>query len=430
MDCEKDGMMADPDAAAVDVGGTPEIEDLFAAQNAQVVAQMQDRAREMASLYRMASTFSSAVDLDQMLAVVLDQVRSVLCYDSCLISLATADGQALRVEAVDRSGQSGAALPDVAALVGLEVPLDRGINAWIFREGEPLRIHDANLDPRRLHIEGHTDGIRAALGAPLVVDGETIGTIYATRSEPGSFTSEQLDFLTITASQVAAAVQRTRLLDRACRRAEELETLLSIAAAIASTLDVDAILQTLYEQAGRVMDTSSFFVALYDENTGALSFPLLYNLGERRPAFSVGLHEGTGLCGYVIQQCQSLLIRDWAVEGENVPVEPTLLGEPSRSWLCVPIMVRGDVLGVLGARSDEPYAFTVRHERLLAGMASQAGISLQNARLVAELKLVNTDLEEMVKTQAHLLDHIEEMAVAIKENNLAARPGRGEAPHA
>jgi hypothetical protein len=36
----------------------------------------------------------------------------------------------------------------------------------------------------------------------------------------------------------------------------------------------------------------------------------------------------------------------------------------------------------------------------------------------------------MVKTQAHLLNHIEEMAVAVKvkENNLAARPGREEAP--
>ena len=229
------------------------------------------RDTPIASLYEMALALSSAVDLSQMLAVVLQQVRSALNSDAGLIMLATADGQALRIEAADGDGTEG--------LIGLECPLDQGINAWIYRTGQPALVQDADSDPRRLHVTGSTDLIRAAVGAPLVADGQVIGTVYAAKREPNSFSPEHLHFLTITASQVA-----------------------------------------------------------------------------------------------------------------------------------VPITVRGQVLGAIVAQSYEPYAFTERHQRLLSGIASQAAISLQNARLLSELRLVNADLEEMVRTQAYLLHHIAAMA--------------------
>jgi GAF domain-containing protein len=233
--------------------------------------------------------------------------------------------------------------------------------------------------------------------------------VYATRREPDSFDARHLDFLTITASQVAWAVQRTRLLDRARRRAEELETLLSIAMVIASALDVDGILHSIYEQAGRAMDTSAFFIALFDPGEDELSFRLMYDQGERLEPLVVRMSESPGLTGYVIRKGQPLLIRNWEVERANLPIEPVLVGEAPMSWLCVPITVRGEVMGAIGAQSYEAYAFTARDERLLTGIASQAGISLQNARLMSELRLVNSDLEEMVRTQAYLLYHIGEM---------------------
>jgi hypothetical protein len=48
--------------------------------------------------------------------------------------------------------------------------------------------------------------------------------------------------------------------------------------------------------------------------------------------------------------------------------------------------------------------------RLLSAIADQAGISLQNARMLTELRLVNADLHEMVHAQAHLLHTIQHMS--------------------
>ncbi|MEJ2207737.1 MAG: GAF domain-containing protein [Anaerolineae bacterium] len=395
-------------------------------RNAQLLEEIQryvDEAAALSSLYRMTSDLASLrlqpMDLKEMLAVVLQHLRQVLDYDSCLVFLATADGQALRVEAVDgaAAGVGAAGRPASAeGMLGIDTPVDAGINGWIFGQGQPLLIEDADLDPRRLHIKGRTEGIRAAVGAPLVADGQVIGTIYATREEPGSFSTMHLDFLSFTAVQVAASVQRARLLDRATRRAEEMETLLSIATVMASTLDPEQLLQAIYEQAGRVMDTSAFFVAIHDPDGDTIDFRLVYDRGRRLEPFSLSASESQGLTAYTIRTGQPLLIRNWEQEREDAPLSemaPVVIGEPTLSWLAVPIIVQARILGAMGAQSYRAHAFTARQERLLAAIANQAGISLQNARLLADLKLVNTDLQEMVTAQAYLLQAIDTTTAAL-----------------
>jgi GAF domain-containing protein len=129
--------------------------------------------------------------------------------------------------------------------------------------------------------------------------------------------------------------------------------------------------------------------------------------------FSICLAESQSLTAHVVRTGEPLLIRDWQVEGEHLSFVPLLPGGPIVSWLGVPLVFKEEVLGAIGVQSYEPYAFLVRHQRLLAAIAYQASINLQNARLVADLKLVNTDLQEMVAAQAHLLNTIEEMVAAL-----------------
>ena len=407
-------------------------------QNAQLLEEIQghvDEAASLSSLYRMTSALAQAVDLKEMLSIVLQHVRQVLDYDSCLILLVSADGQALRIEAVDAG--DGPGRPSLAGMdletrgieriLDVDIPVDAGINGWIFREGKPVLIADADLDPRRLHIKGRTESIRAAVGAPLITDGQIIGTIYATRRRPNSFTEAHLDFLSFTAAQVAAAVRRARLLDQTRRRAEEMETLLSTAAVIASSLDQDQILDAIYEQAGRIMDTSAFFAAICDKDSDTVCFRLIYEQGQHLEPFCVALSESRSLtaasAAYTIRTGRPLLIRNWPEEQSSLPFGPLgvddagssslALTEPCLSWLAVPIVAQDSVLGAIGARSSEAHAFTSKQERLLSAIANQAGISLQNARLLADLRLVNTDLHEMVAAQAHLLQTIERTISAL-----------------
>jgi GAF domain-containing protein len=375
--------------------------------------QSQLQAREMTSLYEMATALNSAVDLDERLRVVLQHVRRVLDYDACIVNLATLDGKALRVCAGDGEG--------VDRLLGIEFPVDHGINAWIYREGKPALIADADADPRRLSIQGRTELLRAAVGAPLIADGQAIGTIYAGRHQPHSFSEEHLNFLTIAATQVAAAVQQARLLDQARRRAGEMKILYTISAAMASSLDVEQIVQTIFLEAGRIMDTSTFSVALYDKEGDRIHFSLAYEHGECLEPFTVSLAGREGLAAHVVRSGRPLLIRTpegLEQERGTLPISPAMKGQQAQSWLGVPIVFQDEVLGVISAESDEPYAFTNRQLRLLTAIANQAGSALQNAQLFADVQRAHQSVAKE-RDKLALLHHI--VANVQSADNLASK---------
>lgn len=363
-------------------------------QTTEAVAQNRHHATEIASLYEMVMALNEATDLDVLLQIVLKQVRRVVEYDTCFITLANDEGRVLRIQAADGllAGR----------ILGLELPTDRGINAWIYCQGRATLVDDADADPRRLHVEGRTDEIRSAVGVPLLADGQPIGTIYAACHRPCAFSQADLDFLTITATQVAAAVQRARLLDQAQQRAQEMEMLLAVSAAMTSDLDQDTILRTIYEQTGRIMDTSAFFVALYHSESDKLDFSLAYEQGERVEPFSVRLAESQGPTAHVVRTGQGLLIRNRVQEQANLPDLSWPAGDPILSWVGVPILFQGRVLGVIGAKSYEPHAFTTRQMRLLAAIANQAGNSLQNARLYAAVQQAHRTAAAERDRLAHL----------------------------
>jgi GAF domain-containing protein/anti-anti-sigma regulatory factor len=358
--------------------------------------------RSIASLYEMTSALAAAIDLDEMLQIVLKQIRLVLEYDLCIVSLASPDGEVLRIRAVDGE--------EAEEMLGMELPADRGINTWIFSQGKPTLVDDADTDPRRLTIEGRTEAIRAAVGVPLIADGQPIGTIYAACKQPHSFSQEHLNFLTITATQVAAAIHRARLLDQARQRIEEMETLYTIGAVIAASLDIDHVLQTIYEQAGRIMDTSAFFVALYEPDSDELRFSLVYDRGERLDPFSVSFSKSKGLTAHVVRTAEPFLARNWELERDMLPIEPLVVGDPTLSWLGVPIIVQDQVLGAIGAQSYESHAFTNRQLRLLSAIANQAGISLQNARLYAALQ----EAHQLVADERDKLVHLHRVVADVQ----------------
>ncbi len=333
-------------------------------------------------------------DLDSLLNETLRQVHEALHCDMCSINLLTAEGRVLLCRAVRGEGARW--------FLGMDFGVEQGINGWIVREGQPVLIADADQDPRRLHVKGRTESIRAVVGAPLIVKGQALGVIYATARRPGVFTPAHLEFLVALAQQVAPAVQHAWLLEQAVRRAEEMESLLSISAVLAASLDVDQILQTIYEQASRIMDTSAFFVALYDPQRRELDFRLVYDQGRRLQPFTLPLNEKKGLADHIIRSKEPLLIRHLTKEQASLPIPPLVLGRPTQAWIGVPIKFADQVLGVISSQSYEPYAFTARQMRLLAAIAGQAGIGLQHANLVASLRQAQQAVAEERDKLVHL----------------------------
>ena len=194
--------------------------------------------------------------------------------------------------------------------------------------------------------------------------------------------------------------------DRAERRLREetraLETLNRAASALSGELDLERLVQMVSE-AGVALTGAKFgayFHNVMDETGERLH---LYTLaGANRSDFeNLGRPRATAIFGPTFRNEGIIRSDDILADpryGHNAPHHGMPTGHlPVRSYLAVSVVARsGEVLGGLLFGHPEPDRFNERHEALLVGLASQASVAIDNARLFQQVQDANGTLEQRV----------------------------------
>jgi signal transduction histidine kinase/ActR/RegA family two-component response regulator len=195
-----------------------------------------------------------------------------------------------------------------------------------------------------------------------------------------------------------AVAMETRLI----AETQTLETLNRTGAALAAELDLEPLVQMVTDAGVKLTGArfGAFFHNLLDESGERL---LLFTLsGADRADFEkLGRPRPTAVFGPTFRNEGVIRSDDILVDpryGKNAPFQGMPPGHlPVRSYLAAPVVARsGAVLGGLLFGHPEPAQFTDRHERLLRGIAAQAAIAIDNARLFAAVQDVNNTLERRV----------------------------------
>lgn len=234
---------------------------------------------------------------------------------------------------------------------------------------------------------------RSELALPLVSRGQAIGALTIQSAQPAAFSEGDIAVFQTMTDQVANAIENARLFEQTQKRAEELAVLNEMSRALSARLDTDGVIKSIHQYTSRLMDTTNFYVALYDEQQNAVSFPL-YADGER--VRSVGPRQaGRGMTEYVIRTREPLLIK------ENIPPRLAelgieLIGQTAESWLGVPMVIGERVVGVITVQSyTTPRLYDERHRDLLNLVANQAAIALENAHLFEQTQ-ARAEREQML----------------------------------
>jgi diguanylate cyclase (GGDEF)-like protein/PAS domain S-box-containing protein len=247
--------------------------------------------------------------------------------------------------------------------------------------GRPLVVPDTQQCENWVVIEG-LEKIRSYAGAPLRVKGKVIGFLDLTSQIPDFYNQTHADRLQSFADQVAIAVENARLFEETRQRADELSTLLDIGLAVTSGLEMDILLRALLEKCKRVLPIEAFYIATYDNDTGLIGYPLVYDEGEISVLPAHEISQSPGLTGYVIQTRQMLYLPDALTDEVRKKYNIIEYGdEPSHSYVGVPLMVGERVVGVISMQSSHPNAFHLEQIRLLETIATQAAGAIENSRL-------------------------------------------------
>lgn len=247
------------------------------------------------------------------------------------------------------------------------------------------------------------DAARAALAAPIKLRDQIIGVLDLQETEQDrQWTDDEIAMVQAIGDQVALALENARLFADTQRRAEQLATLHRIGLAITSALDLNEVVHALYERVQPIMDASIFYVALYDEATGVIEYPLMINENGSIEVEPRSISDEPGLTGHVIQTGQMLHVADIEAQ-KDAPYLGSYVQDARRprSLLAVPLVFREQTFGVLSLQSYEANAYSKTDAELLSTIATQTSIAIQNARAYERLVETAEQLREVdrLKTQ-------------------------------
>lgn len=197
----------------------------------------------------------------------------------------------------------------------------------------------------------------------------------------------------IAASKIARDISDRKRFEEALREeTRTAETLNRIGSLLAAELDVKRILQSVTDEARAVTgaEFAAFFYNAVDEQDEAYA---LYTLsGAPAEAFSsFPMPRSTAIFAPTFNGEGAVRIDDVRRDvryGKSNPYHGLPPGHlPVTSYLAVPVIARsGEVLGGLFFGHVQPGVFTARHEQIIAGIAAQAAIAIDNANLYARVQ--------------------------------------------
>jgi signal transduction histidine kinase len=180
------------------------------------------------------------------------------------------------------------------------------------------------------------------------------------------------------------------------------ELLGEIGRKITSSLSIETIISTVYDNVNALMDASVFGIGIYHDDVKQIEFPATYEHGIALPAYSNSIDDQKRFSALCFTSGEEIVMGDLQNEYHNylqqVPVP--MQGKQPVSLIYLPLKVKDKILGVITVQSFEKNAYSDYHLYMLRTIAIYAAIALENAESYIKL---NQTVESLQNTQRQLI---------------------------
>jgi signal transduction histidine kinase len=383
---------------------------VIAIENVRLFKELEARNRDLTATSQILQVISSSpTDVQPVFdTIVKSAVR--LC-DGLFSALHRFDGELLHL--VAHHNYSADAVEAARRLYPARPSRGQGFGRAIL-ERAVVHIPDAEVDPEyQAQALSRAIGFRSGLFVPMLREGEPIGAIMVARAEPGPFTDNEIELLKTFADQAVIAIENVRLFKELeartgelTRSVEKLTALGEVSHALSSTLDVEAVLNTIVSRASQLAGAAGCSIYEYDE--AAEQFELrathYYDAEFVEALRAAPLRKGEGLMGRAAEMREPVQIPDIIQPGAyQSSVRDTLIRFGYRALLAVPLLREDQIIGSLSFNRKAPGEFPPEVVDVLKTFATQSALAIQNARLFREIADKSRQLEAASRHKSEFL---------------------------
>jgi GAF domain-containing protein len=294
--------------------------------------------------------------------------------------------------------------PDRSTIGGRAI-LDRAI----------VHVPDVLADSEYSHELALAGGWRAVLGVPLLRDGNPVGSLTVSKTEPVPFSDGQIQLLKTFADQAVIAIENVRLFEAEQARTRELSEALEKQTATSEVLKVissspgelEPVFNAMLANATRICEAK--FGLLYRSEGDVFRTVAMHGVPqsyvEERQRDPIVRPAPTTALGRALATKQPVQIADILAGPEYLNVPAGYTGSEfarlsgARTVLGVPMLKDNELVGAITIYRQEVRPFTDKQIELVQNFAAQAVIAIENTRLLKELRQRTDDLTKSLEQQ-------------------------------
>ena len=363
-----------------------------AIENARLYEKVTERMREATALYKVSNQLMRTLNLDQILEKVLGVLKRSFGYLNCAILLVDEEAGELEVKAARGYPQ------EIVGKVRLKIGQE-GIVGWVAAHKTALNVPDVTQDSR--YVEGMEE-TRSEMAMPMIAGDKVIGVLDVQRSEVNAFNDDDSRVLSSVAAQAAIAIERARLYSAERRRVQESLTLLAIAQALSSTLDLTEVLKLVAcSTAQACLANRCSILLLSQDRKEWLSITSQFASGEADRGLWAAFRERytQAVDEFPILQEVIKERKPVVLDGPAMSVMPQRWVEPFGivSLLMVPLISKDEVIGLMVLdHVEEGRRFTDEQVNLAITIGTHAAVTIENARLHTTIAEERAKLEAVI----------------------------------
>lgn len=185
-------------------------------------------------------------------------------------------------------------------------------------------------------------------------------------------------------------------------KARNVELLSDIGRKITSSLSVENIISTVYANVNTLMDANVFGIGIYNESTRKIDFPATFENGAPLPFYANSIDDQNRFGAVCFKSGQEIIINNLDKEYKNYIPEMSTPHEGNQpvSIIFLPLMAKGEKLGVITVQSFKDNAYSDYQLFMLRNIATYAAIAIQNAE---SYETLNKTLSTLKATQSQLI---------------------------
>jgi len=365
-----------------------------AIENRRLFEDTKSRLVQLTALQETTRAVASTLELDELLDLITQQAITLLQGDGGMINLV--DWEKKEDEVVTGHGSC-------AHTVGFRSPLEDSLSGWVTLHNQPVisnQLQDDHRVDRYVRL-GELQNQSAAI-APLTIKDRVIGTLVVMdkQGREGEFDQADLDLLIAFASQTAIAIQNARLFEDTRSRLAQFTALQETTRAVASTLELDELLDLIAQQATTLLQGDGGMINLVDWEKKEDEVVTGHGSCAHTVGFRSPLEDS--LSGWVTLHNQPVISNQ--LQDDHRVDRYVRLGEvQNQSAAIAPLIIKDQVIGTLVVMDKQAGKgeFDQADLDLLTIFANQAAVAIENARLFERTQAA---LEEVEATHRRYLE--------------------------